>query len=81
MNVGEYQAVILALKEAKRLKLKQVMLLTDSQLTANQINGLWKCRKEHLLTLLEQARTLLKGLKGEISWISREDNLAGKVLE
>ena len=80
VNVGEYQAVILALKEAKRLKLEQVLLLSDSQLVVNQVNGVWKCRKQHLLPFRDKVRELLED-NWYLHWVSREINLAGKVLE
>ena len=81
VNVGEYLAVILALKEAKRLKLKQFMLMTDSQLIVNQTNGAWKCRKAHLLPYRDRVRELLSELGADLAWVRREVNLAGLVLE
>ena len=86
VNVGEYRAVILALEEAKRLKLKQVMLMTDSQLVVNQVAGTWKCRAEHLLPYRDKVRDILLRVSfipysWNLYWIPREENLAGKVLE
>ena len=60
VNVGEYRAVLLALEEARRLELKQVMLLTDSLLVVNQVNGKWRCKKAHLLPYRDKVRKLLK---------------------
>ena len=81
VNVGEYTAVILALREARQQGLKQVSLLTDSKLIAHQINGSYRCRAKHLLPFRNSARLLLEELAGTIDWDSRELNLAGKVLE
>lgn len=80
-NVGEYWAVILALKEAERLKLEQVEVLTDSMLVVNQVNGAWGCRKEHLLPLRDRIRELAQKLQASINWVRREENLAGRALE
>lgn len=86
-NVGEYQAVILALEEAKRLGLKQVELLTDSEFVANQVNGYdkfgnkWRKCLPHLLPLRNRVRELAQTLQATIRWVPREDNLAGRVLE
>ena len=81
VNVGEYRAVLLVLEEARRLELKQVTLLTDSLLVVNQVNGKWRCKKPHLLPYRETVRRLLKETKSTLNWVSRDYNLAGKVLE
>lgn len=80
-NVAEYKAVIAALEEAQKQRMTGVWVLTDSQLVVNQINCLWQVRCEHLLPLRNRARELLLALHGAISWVPREENLAGKVLE
>ena len=80
-NVGEYQAVIEAVKLALSLKLKDALILTDSQLVVNQVNGMWECRQPHLLPLMDKARELLKGSNITLAWLPREENLAGRVLE
>ena len=80
-NVGEYKALIFALERAKMLGAKQVEILTDSQLVVNQVNGVWACRAKHLLPFMIKARELAQELQAIISWIPREESLAGKVLE
>ena len=77
VNVGEYRAVILALEEAKRLKLEQVEIYTDSLLVVNQVSGNWKCQAEHLIPLRDKVRELLKNGGIELKWIPRERNIAG----
>ena len=84
-NVGEYQAVILALEEAKQQEVNQVDILTDSQLVVEQIGGHWACRQEHLKVLRKRVWELVRnldfnGVVCNINWIPREENLAGKVL-
>ena len=87
VNVGEYRAVLLALEEARRLELKQVMLLTDSLLVVNQVNGKWRCKKAHLLPYRDKVRDILLRVSfipnytWSLDWIERGRNLAGKVLE
>ena len=80
-NVGEYKAVQFALLEASEQKhVKSIEILTDSLLVVNQVNGLWKCRKPHLLPFLHETKALIKELQATLSWITREENPAGKVL-
>jgi len=81
VNVGEYKAVIIVLEELLNRNIESVMILTDSLLVANQVNGIWKCRKKHLQPYRNWTRLLLVGCSARIKWISREENLAGKVLE
>ena len=81
VNVGEYKAVILALEEAKRLKLEHVLVLSDSQLVVYQVGDRWACRKPHLLPLRDRVRELIQEVDAFIAWIPREDNLAGYYLE
>ena len=80
-NVGEYRAVIEATNIALLLKLKEVEILTDSQLVVNQVSGVWKCRKPHLLPFRDKVRDMLLASKAVLSWIPREENFAGVVLE
>ena len=79
-NVGEYQAIILALRIIHNQKLKQVELLTDSQLVVEQVNGSWQCRQPHLLPLRDKVRELLAQENATLAWIPRGQNLAGMVL-
>jgi len=87
VNVGEYKAVILALEEARNRRLEEVEILTDSMLVVNQVNMKWRCKKEHLLPFRGRVWSLLllansfPFSKCTLSWIPREENLAGKVLE
>lgn len=93
VNVGEYRVVILALtamlvsEEVRDLEVEELEVLTDSLLVVNQVNGKWMCKKEHLLSLRDRVWDLLllansfPFSKCTLSWIPREENLAGKVLE
>lgn len=81
VNVGEYKSVLVALEWANGQRLEEVEILTDSLLVVNQVNGSWKCKKGHLLPYREKVRRLLEETGYTLNWISREENLAGKVLE
>jgi len=87
VNVGEYRAVLLALEEANYQHLVKATILTDSLLVVNQVNGVWRCKKKHLLPYRDKVRDILLHMsfvparKYSLNWIPREENLAGKVLE
>ncbi len=76
-NVGEYRAVMVALKFAK----KGDVILTDSLLVVNQVKGLWECRAKHLLPHRDGVRWGLKRRGATLKWVPREESLAGIVLE
>ena len=85
-NVGEYQAVILALEWASKTpQIDWVEILTDSQLVVEQVNGAWNCNYKHLLLLRDKVRELVKELESkeasvQLIWIPRENNKAGSFL-
>jgi len=82
VNVGEYKAVILALEWAKERKVGEVEILADSQLVVRQVTGNWKCKKAHLLPYRDKVIRFLRDFGSlTFTWIPREENLAGKVLE
>lgn len=81
VNQGEYRAVILALELALKLRLWNIFVLSDSLLVVNQVNGLWRCRKEHLIPFRNKVKELAQKVRATVIWTSREFNLAGKVLE
>jgi len=81
-NVGEYRAVLFAMKRAHVFSLKEIRILSDSQLVVRQVNGENKCKHAHLVALRDEVRAAMKTfIQCELEWISREENLAGKVLE
>lgn len=89
-NVGEYRAVIEAMNMVLSRKLKEANILTDSEFVVNQVMGfdksgnIWKKCKPQLLPLRNQVRALMntaQDIRVTLSWIPREENLAGRVLE
>jgi len=80
-NIGEYLAVINALKEAQNRKLKAVEVYTDSLLVVEQVNCRWKVKQAHLLPYRNEARDRLIKLDSKLIWVGRDDNVAGRVLQ
>jgi ribonuclease HI len=80
-NELEYLALIYSLEYCRNVySKKKVVIKVDSLLVANQINGKWRVTTEHLIALYERSMKLLtKNIS--VSWISRDFNLAGHVLE
>ena len=80
-NELEYLALIYSLEYCRNVySKKKVVIKVDSLLVANQINGKWRVTTEHLIALHERSMKLLtKNIS--VSWISRDFNLAGHVLE
>jgi ribonuclease HI len=74
-NEAEYLAVIEALKLLKDIKHEKALLMSDSQLVINQINGLYEVRKPHIHNLYAQVERLTKKLHYiNFRWIPREQN-------
>ncbi len=83
VNESEYIAVIRALGLAWTLHATDVEILSDSQLIVNQLNGTYKTKEPRLqglaLEVLDTASHWFKTVK--FTWIPREENKAGKLLE
>lgn len=75
-NVAEYLALIRGLLEAQARGARRVVVHTDSQLMARQMQGQYKINAPHLLALKQQAteicRTFLDGVT--LTHILREGN-------
>jgi ribonuclease HI len=74
-NEAEYWALLLGLREAKRLRGESIQIFTDSQLVERQIRGVYRVRDSNLKAL---HRTVLQNLNTfssfEIKSIPREEN-------
>jgi len=74
-NQAEYWALLLGLREAKRLGRKSLHIFTDSELVERQIKGIYRVRDLDLKAL---HRAVLQNLKTfssvEIESIPREEN-------
>lgn len=74
-NVAEYRALLEAIRRALRYAPQRVIFFTDSQLLANQINGLYRIRRPHLESLHRQAQELLQKLpRWQVHYVERDAN-------
>lgn len=80
-NQSEYLAVIAALQALLARNIKTALILSDSQLIVNQINGDYTTKNQTLRELRDICRSLIDLTSSEIRWIPREDNHAGHILE
>jgi ribonuclease HI len=81
-NEAEYQAVILALKALKKLKIKKVEFYLDSMLVVKQINGEWKIKEPRMQTYCLEIKRLINemGLVARFTHVRREENKAADAL-
>lgn len=76
-NVAEYTGLILGLKRAKAMGIKELEVFSDSELLVRQIAGDYAVKAEHLKPLHEEAQLLLKAFPDvHVSHIPREENQA-----
>ncbi|MEM2925830.1 MAG: ribonuclease HI family protein [Halobacteria archaeon] len=80
-NQAEYLALIRALEIAIQRKIAKVEVLSDSELLVKQIKDEYRVRSENLITLHKKAKELILKLNFfEMHWVSRDQNLAGRLL-
>lgn len=77
-NVADYRAILFGLYKHPEV----TEVLSSNQLIVKQLNGVHKVKQEHLRTLWDRVmvRARKTGHGVTFTWISREDNPAGKVL-
>jgi ribonuclease HI len=74
-NVAEYMGLILGLKRAKAMGIKELEVLSDSELLVKQLHGDYAVKAEHLRPLHDEAQSLIKGFSWiQIRHIPREEN-------
>ncbi len=74
-NVAEYMGLILGLKRARAMGIKELDVFSDSELLVKQIAGDYAVKAEHLKPLHDEAKALLKGFSFvEVRHIPREEN-------
>jgi ribonuclease HI len=80
-NVAEYMGLILGLKRAKAMGIKELDVLADSELLVKQLSGEYSVKAEHLKPLHLEAETLLKGFaEVSVRHIPREENEAADAM-
>ena len=86
-NVAEYRGLLLGLKMAQNLGIKKLQVFSDSELLVRQLNGSYRVKKPHLLTLWQQAQRELQQFETvEITHVPRElnyqaDRLANQAID
>ena len=74
-NVAEYMAVVFAMQEALIVNVRNITILSDSELVVNQINGVYKVKDNNLFRLYKQVEHLKNGFKKfSITHIKRAGN-------
>ncbi len=76
-NVAEYTGLILGLKRAKAMGLRELDVLADSELLVKQLAGEYQVKADHLRPLYEEAKALLTAFDAiDVRHIPREQNTA-----
>ena len=74
-NVAEYQALLLGLKEARKLEVKNLRIFADSELMVKQLTGRYRVKSPHLIPLWREAVNLLEKFETwAIAHVPREKN-------
>jgi ribonuclease HI len=76
-NTAEYKALIECMKDLIKLGLskEEVNVYGDSDLIIKQVTGQWKCKKEHLIPLRDEAVSLMHKFSNlNIKWVPRNEN-------
>jgi len=80
-NMAEYQALIEALTEGKRIGGKGIKVFSDSELMVRQINGIYKVKDAKLLDMYREAKRLISGFgEFKIEHIARDKNSTADAL-
>ncbi len=80
-NVAEYQALVMALSEARSMGIRDVEVFADSELMVKQLHGVYKVKSEDLRPLFEKAASLMKAFRSsKIVHVYREENAAADKL-
>jgi len=74
-NVAEYMGLILGLRRAKAMGIKELDVFSDSELLVKQLAGDYAVKAEHLRPLHDEAKVLLGGFAAiQVRHIPREEN-------
>lgn len=79
-NQGEYLAIIEALEWATAQGIREVKILSDSELAIKQLRVEYAIKDNELAKLARQVWKYLDHMDITFVWIPREDNPAGRVL-
>ncbi len=74
-NVAEYMGLLLGLKRAKAMGIKELEVLSDSELLVKQLAGDYAVKADHLRPLHDEAQSLIKAFAWiQVRHIPREEN-------
>lgn len=74
-NQAEYQALLMALSEAKKLGAERINIFSDSELMVKQLKGEYRVKNEGLKPLFKNAVEKLKSfVEHKINYLPREKN-------
>jgi ribonuclease HI len=74
-NVAEYRGAIEALAAAQGYDARQIILLSDSKLLVEQLNGNYRVRSARIQPLWSKTLSLLNSFEShQASWVPREQN-------
>lgn len=74
-NMAEYQALILGLHEAHRLKAERLAIRLDSELVVRQLEGRYQVKDAKLKPLYTKAMSLLRGFASHtVTHVPRREN-------
>ena len=59
-NMAEYTGLLIGIKEAINLGIKEIAVEGDSLLLINQMNGVYKVKSENLLSIHNEVKELIK---------------------
>lgn len=74
-NVAEYQALLLGLREARKLGVVRLQVFADSELLVKQLSGQYRVKSPRLLPLWQAAKKELQKFRAyAISHVPRTEN-------
>ena len=83
-NESEYLALIAGLRRASELRCEDLRVIGDSKLVINQVNGVWRVKKPHLLPLWNEAREVIRSApfadRFSMTHVERERNAEADAL-
>ena len=80
-NVAELTAIKIALERAVELKANMINLFSDSEWCVKVLNGQYKAKKTHLITILDEIKTVLPSFEMvKFHWVPRLENARADAL-
>ena len=59
-NIAEYTGLLIGIKEAIKMGIKEILVEGDSLLVINQMNGVYKVKSENLMEIHNEVKELIK---------------------